>query len=137
MVRLAEPEAREPTIFVIDHDAAVRDALSFSLVGYGYQVLTFGSARDFLQTLQPNHQGCLLIELDLQDMEATDLVASLIARRFELPAIIMSARLRKPAVADRLPLGIVGFLQKPFGQIEMLARLRQAIGKRDRHPSRC
>lgn len=136
LARLVEPETAKPTIFVVDHDAAVRDALSISLVGYGYATRTYSSGKEFLRALHPSHRGCLLIEFDLQDMKATDLVASLVTKRIELPAIVMSVRLRKPALADRLPTGIVDFLQKPFGQDEMLARLHRAMGKLDRHSSR-
>ncbi len=116
-----------PTVFVIDHDAAVRDALSISLHLRGYQVLSFDRADGFLKSLPLERKGCLLVELDLEDMKGTDLVAHLTAQRIELPTIIMSARLHKPAFVDPLPEGIVGFLQKPFGQDEVLKKLRLAI----------
>lgn len=127
--RPIKPVIAMPTVFVIDHDAAVRDALSISLHMRGFRVLSFGKAGDFLKTRPLRRNGCLLVEFDLEDMTGTDLVAHLVTKHIELPTIIMSARLRKPPFVDPLPRGIVGFLQKPFGQDEILTKLRLAIGR--------
>lgn len=130
LVHPRQPDAVIPTVFVIDHDAAVRDALSISLDANGFHPLTFSSATGFLKALPFDRQGCLLVEYDLEDMKATDLVARLIGRRINLPVVIMSARLRRPVVIDPLPRGIGDFLHKPFGQNEMLTRLHLAMGQK-------
>lgn len=118
----------EPTVIVIDHDAAVRDALSISLHIRGFQVLAFRKAGDFLETCPVERHACLLVEYDLEDMKGTDLVKHMIDRYINMPAIIMSARLRKPPVDDPLPQGIAGFLPKPFGQDEIVWQLKLAFG---------
>lgn len=123
----AKTAPRAPTVFIIDHDAAVRDALSISLRTSGFGVLAFSSGVHFLKTQPHARKGCLLVELDLVDMRATDLIARLAAERIMLPAIIMSARLRRPILKEPLPSGIVTILQKPFGRDELLASLRLAI----------
>ncbi len=123
------PAMATPTVFIIDNDAAVRDALSVSLHMRGFRVLSFDRAGDFLKTRPHERKGCLLVEFDLEDMKGTDLVAHLMTQHIELPTIIMSARLRKPPFVDPLPRGIVGFLQKPFGQDEILTKLRLAISR--------
>ena len=117
-----------PTVIIVDHDAAVRDALSASLGAGGYAVLTFGSANDLIKSLPLGERGCLLVEFDLGDMNGLDLVAHLSTMHLRLPAIIMSARLRRPFLIDPMPDGVVGFLEKPFGQDEILAKLQLALG---------
>ncbi|MDH3661443.1 MAG: response regulator [Alphaproteobacteria bacterium] len=118
------------TIFVVDHDAAVRDALSVTLRSSGFGVRTFGSAGDLLDTLPVTQEGCLLIEFDLQDMTGTDLIVRLHRERIALPAVIMSARLRLPVFERPYPSAITAILQKPFGQDELLQCLRRALGDR-------
>ena len=108
------------TVFVIDHDAAVRDALSVTLRGSGFDVAAYDSAGDFLGALPVRKRGCLLVEFDLLDMTGAELVDRLHGRRIDLPAIIMSARLRPPVFQPRRPLAVSAILQKPFGQDELL-----------------
>lgn len=123
----AEAARQTPTVFIIDHDAAVRDALTISLRTSGFGALSFSSAGHFLNTRPLARKGCLLVELDLKDMRGTDLIAHLAAEHVMLPAIIMSARLRCPILKEPLPSGIVTVLQKPFGRDELLTSLRLAI----------
>ncbi len=128
MAHPAGANASTPVVFIIDHDSAVRDALSVSLLSNGFDVLTFVSADHFLNTRPLVTNGCLLVELDLKDMRGTDLVAQLVSERVELPAVLMSARLRNPFLNEPLPSGIVTILHKPFGQDELLRSVRLAIG---------
>ena len=115
------------TIFVIDHDAAVRDALTVTLHSTGFSVITFASAQEFLDSLPVTEKGCLLIEFDLEDMTGADLITRLADKRVDLPTIIMSARLRLPVLADPYPSRIAAILQKPFGQSELLQCLQDIL----------
>ncbi len=128
MAHPANINAPTPTVFIIDHDAAVRDALSVSLLNSGFGVLTFATAGHFLSMRQPAENGCLLVELDLKDMGGIDLVSHLAVKQVELPAIIMSARLQSPFQKKSLPPGIVAILQKPFGREELLRSVQLAMG---------
>lgn len=125
------PGIQRPTVFVVDHDEAVRDSLSISLNANGFGVATFGTGSDFLKTSPLNRKGCLLVELDLADMAGTELIVRLIRRRIQMPAIIMSRRLRQPSITDPALSGIVGVLQKPFGEDAFLAMLRLALDHLD------
>lgn len=122
------PEIRPATVVVVDHDAAVRDALSVTLRSSGFDVRTFSSAGGFLGALPITQAGCLLIEFDLEDMTGTDLIARLHLERIALPAVIMSARLRLPVFERSHPSGVTAILQKPFGQDELLQCLRRVLG---------
>ena len=128
MAHPAEATASTPTVIIIDHDAAVRDALSISLRTCGFRVLSFASAGQFLDMRPPVSKGCLLVELDLEDMRGTDLLNHLAAERVDLPAIVMSASLHRPFLGEARPSGIVAVLQKPFGRDELLKSVRLAIG---------
>lgn len=117
------------TVFIIDQDAAVRDALSVTLRAIGFDVAAYSSAGDFLAMLPIRQKGCLLIELDLVDMTGPELVVRLSEERLSLPTIIMSAGLRMPVFERPRPAGIAAVLQKPFGQEELLTCLGRALGR--------
>lgn len=126
--------AKRATVFVIDHDAAVRDALSVTLRASEFGVRSFGSAGEFLDALPVGPRGCLLIEFDLADMNGTELIRLLRERRVMLPAVLMSARLRLPDIGSPPQTGISGVLQKPFGGDELLNCLRCVLGESQSSP---
>jgi len=117
------------TVHVIDHDAAVRDALSVTLQASHFEVRTYRSAGDFLAALPITQQGCVLIELDLTDMNTVDLIKTIGDSEMNLPIILMTARLRKPELSSPEPIRIDGILQKPFGRDELLACLEYSLRK--------
>jgi FixJ family two-component response regulator len=122
-----------PIIYVVEDDAAVRDALTIVLESVGYAVVAFASARGFLDAYRPGRPGCLLVDLDLPEVDGPELVGILVARRITLPAVLMSARMHKLRLRNQLPLGVAGVLEKPFGDHELLERIQCALGAPDTH----
>jgi FixJ family two-component response regulator len=122
-----------PIIYIVEDDAAVRDALTILLESVGYAVAAFASARGFLDAYRPGRPGCLLVDLDLPEMGGPELVGILVARRITLPAVLMSARMHTLRLRNHLPLGVVGLLEKPFGDHELLQRIQGALGSPDTH----
>lgn len=124
---------RAPIIYIVEDDEAVRDALTVLLDSIGYTVAAFASARAFLEAYRPGRHGCLLVDLDLPDMDGPELVGILIARQITLPAVLMSGRMRRLRLENQLPLGIVAILEKPFGDGELLQRIELALGPPHTH----
>jgi FixJ family two-component response regulator len=118
-----------PIVYVVENDEAVRDALAALLESAGYAVGAFASARDFLDAYRPGRPGCLLVDLDLPGVGGPELVGILVARRIELPAVLMSRRMRRLRLRNHLPMGVVGVLDKPFGDHELLQRIALALGR--------
>jgi FixJ family two-component response regulator len=114
-------------IFLVDEDDAVRDAIALSLRAAGHTVATFGSGRQFLDAYQPGNSGCLVVDMDLSDLGALELLGALAALKAALPAIITSRRLQRRAPVGGLPPGRVLFLDKPFGVDELLRLIRIAL----------
>ncbi len=119
------------TIFVIDDDHAVRDALTVLLETEGYAVATFNSAARFLKTYRHQGPSCLVVEVDLPEMDGSELAGALVARGIELPVVLMSGQLRNRRLERGLPNGVVAILEKPFGDRELLERVAYAL---DRSP---
>jgi FixJ family two-component response regulator len=112
------------TIFLVDEDDAVRDALALSLRAAGHPVAAFNSGRQFLDGYRPEVPGCLVIDMDLSDVGAVELLRMLAATQAALPTIITSRHLKRRAPVGGLPPGRILFLDKPFGIDELLRLIR-------------
>jgi len=108
-------------VMLVDDDDAVRDAVATSLRTAGFTVVTFGSARQLLDADRPARRGCLVVDLDLPDIEVE------LLRMLSLPTIVTSRRLGRRALARALaPLPVV-LLEKPFGIDDLLPLVRAAL----------
>ena len=80
----------DSTVFLIDDDAAVRDALSISLSMSGLKIEVYSSGKAFLDIYNENRPGCLLINLSQPDMGGLAVQQELIRRNFSIPIIYMT-----------------------------------------------
>lgn len=116
----------------MDDDDAVRDALALTLVASGFAVAPFRSAREFINGYRSGGPACLIVELDLPEIDGLALLRMLPNAGIDLPVIMTSRRLR----LHRLPDGLaawVGILEKPFGRDELLRLIEAALGSVDPH----
>ena len=116
-----------PSVFLVDEDDAVRDALAMSLRAAGHTVAAFGSGRQFLDAYRRGDPGCLVADMDLSDLGAVEILRALAAAQAALPAIITSRSLKRRALVGGLPPGRILFLDKPFGIDELLRLIRIAL----------
>jgi FixJ family two-component response regulator len=125
----APPLARDPerpTIFLVDGDEAVRDAVASALRAAGFRARAFGSAQPFLAAYRPGHPACLVVDLDLPDMDGIEFLRALAAAGHDLPTIVTSRRLRRRTLASvRSPLPRL--LEKPFGINDLLPLIQGAL----------
>ncbi|KAA0680779.1 response regulator transcription factor [Roseomonas genomospecies 6] len=129
--------AAEPTVFIIDDDEAVRDALSALVEVAGLSVRTFGNALEFLHRYKPEQPGCVVVDLRMPFMDGLELQEELSRRGCGLPVIIITAHGEVSTAVTALRAGAVDFLQKPFDDGVFLRRIhealqRDALQRRDR-----
>ena len=86
----------------------------------------------FSPTYQPGDPGCVVVDMDLSDLGAVELLRALAATQAALPAIITSRRLKPRAPVGALPPGQILFLDKPFGIDELLRLIRIALAAASR-----
>ena len=116
-----------PTVFVIDDDAAVRDALGRLLEAHRLQVRTYDSAEEFLAALRPTASGCIILDVRLPRMSGPELQAALAARDVHLPIIFLTAQGDIPTSVRALQAGALDFLEKPVPGERLLERVRAAL----------
>jgi two-component system CheB/CheR fusion protein len=130
---LAEPEPavqaddRPPTIFVIDDDSTVREALRDLLEAAGRAVEAFDSCEAFLDIYRPGQRGCLVVDAKMPGMGGLELLQRLQGERHRLPAIMITGHGDVPMAVRAMKAGAVDFIEKPIGHGELFATIERAL----------
>jgi FixJ family two-component response regulator len=125
---MAEPKA---VVFVVDDDAAVRDALGSLIRSAGLRVESFASAREFLARSRVDLPSCLVLDVRLPGLSGLDLQKRMAEANIEIPIIFITGHGDVPMSVKAMKAGAVEFLTKPFRDRDLLDAIHQAI-KRDR-----
>ena len=127
-MRVSSNSAR-PTIFVVDDDSAVRDALKLLLRSVGQAVETFGSAQEFLDAYSEDRPGCLVLDIRMPGMSGLELQQKLNEKHSILPIIFITGHGDVPMAVEAMQAGAVDFIQKPFRDQDLIDRINQALEK--------
>ncbi len=122
-------QGAHPTIFIVDDDSAVRDALKFLMRSVGHPVETFGSAQEFLQSYSDDRPGCLVLDIRMPGMSGLELQQKLVEQRAIVPIIFITGHGDVPMAVEAMQAGAVDFIQKPFRDQDLLDRINQALEK--------
>jgi CheY-like chemotaxis protein len=103
-----------PTVFLIDDDQAVRDAVGLLLRATGLIVESFASATDFLKSDGIRRPGCLLLDVRMPGMSGLDLQKQLQEQGHHIPIIFMTGHGDIPMATRAMKAGAFDFIEKPF-----------------------
>ncbi|GJJ01033.1 MULTISPECIES: response regulator transcription factor [unclassified Duganella] len=117
------------TVFIVDDDPSVRDALGLLLGVRGYRTAMFASGEAFLQSWQPAWRGCMLIDIRMSGMDGLSLQMELIRRGWGLPVIIMSGHGDVSMARAAFKADAVDFLEKPFDDVKLIAAIDEALAR--------
>lgn len=120
-------------VYVIDDDLAMRDSLDFLLGSAGFSVRLFDSAVKFLDALPDLEFGCVLSDVRMPGIDGLELLKRLKEKRKELPIIIMTGHGDIPLAVEAMKQGAVDFLEKPFEDDRVVARITEAIKHGQEH----
>ena len=120
---------REATVFLVDDDPTVRDALGLFLESAGMSVKTYASAQGFLEEYRNEWPGCLVLDIRMPGMTGLELQDNLQARNIEIPIIFLTGHGDVPMSVKALKAGAVDFIQKPFNDQVLLTCIHGAIKK--------
>ena len=115
------------TIFVVDDDPDVREAVREMLESHGWDVETFESCEAFLRALRSGHGGCLVIDAVLPGMDGFELLARLKADQIALPSIMITGHGDVSLAVKAMQAGASDFIEKPFGHEELVASIKRAL----------
>lgn len=115
------------TVYIVDDDVSVRDALSLLLSLRGHASATFASAEDFLAAAQPDWRGCAVIDLRMPGMGGLELQAQMRSRGLQLPVIVITAHGDVAAARQAFLARAVDFIEKPFDGEQLLQAVETAL----------
>ena len=113
-------------ILIIEDDAPIRHYLQTTLSANGYDTLLAENAAAALQMITSHCPDVILLDLGLPDADGTGIIRSVRAWT-RTPIIVVSARDTEHDKANALDMGADDYLTKPFGTVELLARIRSAL----------
>jgi FixJ family two-component response regulator len=115
-----------PIVFVVDDDYRVREALSSLIASVGLRVVAFGSAAEFLESEKPDSPACLVLDLQLPDVNGLELQRELAAGDGP-PIVFITGHGDIPSSVRAMKAGAIEFLPKPFSEQELLRAIDSAI----------
>jgi FixJ family two-component response regulator len=119
----------DPTVFVVDDDPAIREAVKRLIGSVGLRVETFGSTREFLVAQRPDAPACLVLDVRLPDVSGLEFQRELADANIPIPIIFITGHADVPMTVRAMKAGAVEFLTKPFRGQELLDAIQEAIAK--------
>jgi FixJ family two-component response regulator len=113
-------------IYIVDDDERVRSALEDLLLSCGMSVTAFDSAAAFLAAERPQVPSCLVLDVDLPDINGLELQRRLAGDRHP-PIVFITGYGDIPSSVQAMKAGAVDFLPKPFESDALLAAVRSAL----------
>ena len=118
-----------PIVFVVDDDISVRESLELLIRHAGWQPETFASAQDFLARPRVAAPSCLILDVDLPDLNGLDLQKRVLERT-DMPIIFITGYGDIPMTVEAMKAGAVKFLTKPFCEDVLLRAIQHALERR-------
>jgi FixJ family two-component response regulator len=118
-----------PTVFVVDDDSSMRDALKNLFRSVGLNVETFGVAQEFLSRERSEGPGCLVLDVRLPGLSGLDLQRQLAEANIQIPIVFITAHGDIQMSVRAMKAGAVEFLTKPFRDQDLLDAVQQAVDR--------
>ena len=115
------------TVFIVDDDPSVRDALGLLLGVHDYRLAVFADADSFLRALKPHWHGCLLLDIRMPGMDGLSLQKKLLELGCDLPVVIMTGHGDVDSAREAFRAMAVDFLEKPLDGARLLAAIAEAF----------
>jgi FixJ family two-component response regulator len=120
--------AMKPTVYVVDDDAGIREALDEMLTLAGMGVVTCASASEYFRVPKPDLPSCLILDVALPDGSGIDLQRQLSAGDHP-PVIFLSGASDIPTSVRAIKAGAIDFLTKPWRNADLLTAIETAIAQ--------
>lgn len=120
-------------VFIVDDDAAVRDAVSVLVHSVGLTSREYASAESFLQDYKNEHPACLITDVCLPGTDGIALQEHLIEEGIRLPLIVISGHGDISMAVKMVRKGALDFLEKPFRNHVLMQRIQEALSIDESH----
>lgn len=114
------------TVFIVEDDPSVRDALGLLLGLHGYSVSMFADAESFLGAYKADWSGCMLVDIRMPGMDGLALQQWLVDQGCTMPVIIMTGHGDVGSARQAFRAQAVDFLEKPIDQVKLIEAITDA-----------
>ena len=118
-----------PTVYIIDDQQAVREALAEMLRLFGYSVEVFPSADAFLEQIAAAALGCIVADVRMPGRDGIELVRELTRRQLSLPVVLISGHADVPMAVAAIKAGAEDFIEKPIDDAQLLAAINRCLAR--------
>ncbi|BCP55594.1 DNA-binding response regulator [Kaistia sp. 32K] len=115
-------------VYIVDDDARIREALGELLESHGIRAIPFVSAGDFINAEKPDVPACLILDVELPDINGLDLQKQ-IATGEHPPIVFITGHGDIPSSVRAIKRGAIDFLTKPFSDADLLEAVAAAIAQ--------
>jgi FixJ family two-component response regulator len=119
---------RDPIVFIVDDDRRICEALSELLSTFDLHVVTFGSAAEYIAYPKPDVPSCLILDVELPDINGLDL-QSQTAHENHPQIVFITGHGDIPTSVRAIKAGAVDFLTKPFKEADLMRAIHAAIAQ--------
>lgn len=119
--------ASEPTVFIVDDDEGVREAVSLLMESIGLAAESYPSAQAYLDAFDATRPGCLVLDVRMRGMSGLDLQQRLAGEPLHPPIIIVTGHGDVPMAVRAVQAGAVDFIEKPFNDQILLDAVHRAL----------
>jgi FixJ family two-component response regulator len=117
----------EPTVFIVDDDAAVLDSIAELVMSVGLRAATFRSAQEFRDGFDPEQPGCLVLDVRMAHISGPALQDELNAIGTRIPIVFISGHGDIAVAIKTIKAGAVDFVQKPYREQQLLDSINEAL----------
>ena len=118
----------DPIVFIVDDDRQICEALSALLSTFDLRAVTFGSAAEYIAYPKPDVPACLILDVELPDINGLDL-QSQTAEGNHPQIVFITGHGDIPTSVRAMKAGAVDFLTKPFREADLMRAIHAAIAQ--------
>lgn len=121
--------ARNPTVWVVDDDDDVRDALSRLLDLNGFTVEPCRSGHELLEQLSPDRPGCVVLDVRMPGFNGLAVQREMGRRRLPQPVIFVTGHADVPTTVQAFRADALHLLEKPVTEAQLVSAVREALAE--------
>lgn len=129
---MRSPVHKGPVVLLVEDDPDMRWLLRNVLLQEGWSVISRATGKGALTALHRIHLNLIILPMTLPDMSGLRVVRRARRTHPHVPMIVISATSNQGIVQECLRLGVLAYLPKPFDLMELLGRIREALGRGER-----
>lgn len=119
----------KPTVFIVDDDPGVLEAIGALLESVGLNVECFASSISFLENYDSNRCGCIITDVRMPMMCGMQMLEELNLRKNKLPVIMLTGYGDISMAVNAMKIGVIDFIAKPFNNQYLLEQIQKSIAR--------